>query len=69
MSPAVKAIVDAILSGESATKVLASVDELKDEEMKALLLNLRAIRDEVANNCIERALEIDMLLAVHPPWR
>jgi hypothetical protein len=62
MSKAVKTIVDAILSGESGTAIAASIHELQDEEMKSLILTLRAIRDEVASNCIQRALEIDALL-------
>jgi hypothetical protein len=62
MSKVVKAIVDAILSGESAAAVAASIHELQEEEKKSLVLTLREIRDDVASNCIQRALEIDALL-------
>jgi len=56
-------ILDALMGGSSFQSLQIGIDELSKEDRRELLCTVCCLRDEIADNCLERAGEVDRVLA------
>ena len=66
-------ILDALMGGSSLQSIQTSIEELSTKDRRELLCTFCCLRDEIADNCLERAVEVDLVLASNghslPPSR
>lgn len=58
-------VYEALLAGMTADQAQEEIARLRREERELLLCMLSGIRNELASNCMERAHEVDRLLAMN----
>ncbi len=58
----VERVYKALLSGASAEEVLTDIEGMPSEQREMLFCMLSGIRNELAVNCLERAIEVDRVL-------
>jgi hypothetical protein len=56
-------ILDALMGGSSSQSLQARIEELSKKDRRELLCTICCLRDEIANNCLERAAEVDLVLS------
>ena len=55
-------ILDALMGGTSYRLLQSRIEQLSKPEQKELLCLICCLRDEIANNCVDRAAHCDRLL-------
>ena len=58
-------ILDALMGGTSLRLLQASIEQLSQPDQKALLCMICCLRDEITDNCVDRAAHCDRLLLHH----
>ncbi len=58
----VERVYKALLAGASAEEVLPEIGQMPCEQREMLFCMLSGIRNELAVNCVERAVEVDRVL-------
>jgi len=66
-------ILDALMGGSSYQSLQTCIEQLPTKDRRELLCTVCCLRDEIADNCLQRAEEVDRVLASNghtlPPSR